>query len=270
MKRWAWLIVLMAVATGCPNGGIENGAGNGIDPSNGSETQPAGEARTVDAILDALEQAGHAYPQIAADVRYHVDQPMTGDTELRTGSVKFQRGAADSAARFYVNFETLKLGSGPTLRQRVEYAFDGRWVTIAKHAITQMTRFEVAAEGQQVDAFKLGEGPFPVPFGQEAEAMRQMFDISLLPSRDDDPAGTERLALVPLPQRQEEIEFTRIELWVDRTTDLPVRVVTRDKNRNLTTVDFDNIDTDQTFDARDFRLPRKIGWDYGEERLQDR
>jgi len=254
------------MVAGCPPEDIppDNGNGNGIEPPNGDV-----EPRTVDAILDGLEQAGRAYPQIAADIRYHVDQPMTGDTELRTGSVKFQRAGDDNPSRFYVNFETLKLGSGATLRDRVEYAFDGRWVTIAKHRITQMTRFEVAAEGESVDAFKLGEGPFPVPFGQEAEAMRQAFEISLLPLRQADPAGTERLLLVPRPERQEEMNFTRIELWVDRATDLPVRIVTRDTSRNLTTVDFENIDTERTFAPGDFRLPRQIGWEYAEHRLED-
>ena len=266
MKRWALLLLLVATAAGCPPETIppDNGGGNGIEPPNGSA-----EPRTVDEILDGLERAGREYPQIAADIRYHVDQPMTGDTELRTGSVKFQRASEDNPSRFYVDFETLKLGEGATLRDRVEYAFDGRWVTIAKHRITQMTRFEVAAEGESVDAFKLGEGPFPVPFGQEAEAMRQTFEISLLPLRSDDPEGTERLLLIPRPERQEEIKFTRIELWVDRATDLPVRIVTRDTNRNLTTVDFAGIDTDRTFEASDFRLPRKLGWEYAEHRLED-
>ncbi|MHC4985719.1 MAG: hypothetical protein ACYTFO_06135, partial [Planctomycetota bacterium] len=132
MKRWTLLILLVAMVAGCPPEDIppDNGNGNGIEPPNGDA-----EPRTVDAILDDLEQAGRAYPQIAADIRYHVDQPMTGDTELRTGSVKFQRAGDDNPSRFYVNFETLKLGAGATLRDRVEYAFDGRWVTIAKHRI---------------------------------------------------------------------------------------------------------------------------------------
>jgi len=270
MRRWTWMILLAAAALGCQP---DNEAGNAgpviIEPPGGNETQPADPPPPVDEILNRLERAGQAYPQIAADIRYRVDQPMTGDTELRTGNVKFQRAAEANPSRFYVDFDTLKLGEGPTLMDRVEYAFDGRWVTIAKHRIQQMTRFEVAAEGQAVDAFKLGEGPFPVPFGQDAETMRRTFEISLNPPREGDPANADCLVLIPRPSYQEGMGFTRIDLWVDRTTDLPVKIRTVDKNRNVTTVDFENTDTGQSFNETDFRLLRKIGWEYAEHRLED-
>ena len=266
MSRWIMLF-LLAASVGCDGAEAPDVDGaNGANVSTQPTTQSAARPADVDDILDALEAAGREHAQIAADVRYHVHQRMTGDSELRTGRVKYQRHTETTPARFHIGFDTLKQGKGPILNDKVEYGFDGRWVTVAKHRIKQMTRYEVAAEGENIDAFKLGKGPFPLPFGQEAAVMREYFTITTRPAGPSDPPGTHYLLLIPREQHRESLAFTRLEMWIDRRRSLPVKIVSRDKNRNVTTVTFADIRTDATFSQNDFRLPRKIGWEYGERR----
>jgi len=262
MNRFLLMGLIVLASTACDETGqpsVDNG-------QTVQTSQPADQPLAVDAILDGMETAGRKHGRIAADLRYEVDQPMTGDHELRTGRTRYQRQTDDNPPRFYVGFDTLKLGEGAVLKDKVEYAFDGRWLTVAKHRIKQMTRYEIAEEGQTVDAFRLGKGPFPVPFGQEAAAMTEYFEITTRPLGPADPEGTHYLRLIPKPERAEELSFVALELWVDSKSFLPTRLVSRDVSKNVTTVTFTDVQTDVTFKEADFHLPRPIGWEYSEER----
>jgi len=254
-----WMVRLLIAAT------LLVGACDGPDVENGSATKPAppDEVVDVETILAALEDAGQKVPALTADIEYGVDQRQTGDTEHRTGRIKYRRGDDDRPTGFYVGFDTLKLGDGPVLKDKVEYAFDGRWLTVAKERIKQMIRYEVAAEGVSADVFTLGKGPFPVPFGQEAAAMKDAFEMRTRPLREAEPEGTWYVHLTPKAE-QEGPAFTRMEMWIDRQRHLPVRIVSEDKNRNVTTVVFSDIRTDVELGERDFHLPRRLGWDYTE------
>ena len=227
------------------------------------------DAEQIDMILAALEAAGREHVQIVSKVDYRFDERMTGDREQRTGTIKYQRQTEETPSRFYVGFETLQLGDGALLKDKVEYAFDGRWFTIAKHRIKQMTRYELAAEGERIEAFKLGKGPFPLPFGQEAAAMYEHFDITTRDPGEEEPENTWYLRLTPKEDLAEEMSFTRLEMWIDRDRHLPVRLVSRDKNRNVTVAEFDEIQTDVELADRDFHMPRPLGWEYSEQALQD-
>lgn len=266
MLRWIMLLALGACLIACNGTEIDNGNGtiDGPAQTDGQNNQPATPA-TVDELLAQLEQAGVDSPAIEADIEYHIDQLLTGDSEHRTGAVKYQTETEDDSAKFYVKFDTLALGDGPTNADTVEYAFNGRWLTIAKHRIKQMTRYEVAAEGERVEAFKLGKGPFPLPFGQTAETMNTFFDITTAPPTDDAPANTDYLLLIPKEDRAEELNFVRMEMWIDRTTHLPVKLISIDKSENVTTVIFTNLDASPTFNAADFYPSRKAGWQYTQE-----
>jgi len=259
------LALAVTIAIGCDGQQSDGPKANGDGSIDG-----AGSPGSVARILGDLEEAGRRYPSIAADIDYRVEQKSTGDSEHRTGRVKYQAETDKTVAKFYVRFETLRQGKGPTLKNKVEYAFDGRWLTVAQHPIKQMTRYELAGEGEKVDILKLGKSPFPLPFGQKAETMRKYFEITTRPRRDDEPENTDYLLLIPRKKQADKPSFTRLEMWIDRRRRLPVRLISRDKSKTVTTVTFDDIATDQRFTSKDFHLPRKLGWTYSEERPTSR
>ena len=272
MLRWIAILILIGWLAACDGTELTDGKGptepNGeVDQGDDGQGEPPTPA-TVDELLAQIEQAGQDSPAITADIEYHVDQQLTGDSEHRTGSVKYQAAGEDESARFYVGFDTLALGEGPTMADEVEYAFDGRWLTIAKHRIKQMTRYEVAAEGQRIEAFKLGKGPFPLPFGQEADDVIKFFLPTTRPLRDGEPKGAEYLKLVPRPRYLRRMSFVRLEMWIDLKRHLPVKLISRDQPGSITTVAFKNIQTPKSFPAEMFRLPRKAGWSYTEKPLE--
>jgi hypothetical protein len=142
----------------------------------GPETRPAVDPAAMK-VLVALEQAGASYQTIRADLEMTVLLPALGDREARSGWVAYRRGSAKESEKIHVHFETLKLGDGPNTRQREDYAFDGTWATEAKHSVKQLTRWQVAEEGQRVQALRIGKGAFPpLPFGQKAQEVLEYFD----------------------------------------------------------------------------------------------
>jgi len=211
-------------------------------------------------ILDDLEQAGEKYATIQADIDYTVIMKQTGDSEERTGWVAYQKEADKAPAKFRIQFITLVQGGGAKLADKVDYAFDGQWMIVAKDRIKQMTRYQVAAPGEKVEPLRLGKGPFPLPFGQKAEDVLRLFDAKTRPPQDKDPPNTRYLKLIPLEKADEQMDFVRLELWIDRGTNLPVKIVSEDTSKNVTTVVFKDIKTDVKLDKGMFDLPRPFGW----------
>jgi outer membrane lipoprotein-sorting protein len=220
------------------------------------------------AILQRLERAGQAYQALKADVNYNVQQRLTGDEETRTGWVAFQRGGDDRPDKFRVSFKTLQLGGGPKTNNPVDYIFDGKWLTVAKHKIKTMTRYQVAAEGQKVEALKIGKGPFPLPFGQKAEDVTAYLSASTRPTRAGEPDGTDYLKLLPRRGQEDAVNFTRLEIWVDRTSNLPVKIRTRDQSKNVTTVTFHDIQTQADLNEEWFTMDKPLGWELNVEPLK--
>jgi hypothetical protein len=212
-------------------------------------------------ILRELEAAGDKYRTIRADLDYEVVNLTLGDSEKRTGWVAYSKGDDKTPTRFRVTFEKCKLGAGAEFKDQVDYAFDGQWLTVAKHKIKNITLYQLAAEGQKVEPLRIGKGPFPLPFGQKAADMVKYFIPSTRPPVESDPNGTIYLRLLTRPQYDEELPTTRMEMWIDAKTYLPVKLKSRDKNKAVTTVTFKDIRTNKAVDENFFRIPHPIGYE---------
>jgi hypothetical protein len=212
-------------------------------------------------LLRELEAAGDKHRTIRADVDFHVDMRALGDGEDRTGYVAYQKGDDKSPTRFRVTFDTLQQGAGRKTKAQVDYIFDGAWLGVLKHQIKNITLFQLAAKGQRIDPLVLGRGPFPLPFGQKAAVMVQNFIVTLLPAQPEDPKGTIGVRLVTRENCLKDMPIERIEMWVDRATYLPVKIRSRDKNKDVTTVVFKGIQTNKEVDAKLFEIPTMIGWE---------
>ena len=234
-----------------------------ITTASAPTTASAAEAVSEDAmkILRELEAAGDKHHTIKADVDYEVVDLVLGNSEKRTGWVAYSKGDDKTPARFRVSFEKCKLGVGAWTEGKKDYAFDGYWLTVADHKIKNITMYQHAAVGQKVEPLRIGKGPFPLPFGQKAADMVKYFIPSTRPPVESDPNGTIYLRLLTRPQYDEELPTTRMEMWIDAKTYLPVRLKSRDKNKAVTTVTFKDILTNKAVDEGVFRIPHPIGYE---------
>jgi outer membrane lipoprotein-sorting protein len=212
--------------------------------------------------LKAMEAAGEKYKTIRAGIDYNVDMAQTGDQERRTGYVAYKAAGQKEPAKFRISFDTLRLGEGAVTKDQLDYVFDGQWLTVAKHRIKQMTRYQVAAPGEKVEPMRLGKGPFPVPFGQKADDVLTHFEVTTRDARKSDPPKTTYLKMLPRRERQQELSSKQVEMWVDVSTGLPAKIVSLDKNENITTVVFTDIKTGADVDPKLFTAERPAGWEY--------
>ena len=256
------LALAAALAADPPNTGPETDKAPTTGEAPTTATAPAADPAAVK-ILDRLEKAGEKFPRIAADVDCHVDMRQVGDSETRTGQVWYQAPAGEEAGKFRIHFETLKAGDkGAKSRERVDYAFDGQWLTVRKEKIKQWIRYQVKPPGEKANPLELGQGPFPVPFGQKTAAVLEKYSPTTRPPAKDDPKDTEYIKLTTRPTAKD-LNMVWIEMWV-RPDGLPVKIVTEDRSENRTTAVFDNIKTPDKFDASIFDLPRPppgSGWE---------
>jgi len=226
---------------------------------------PAATAPAVGAaelrILQDLEAAGEKYRTIRADIDYRVDIRTLGDSEERTGWVAYDKGDAKAPTRFRVTFDTLRQGAGKKIASQVDYVFDGEWLHVAKHKIKNLTLYQLAAKGQQIEPLRIGRGPFPLPFGQKADDVVKHFTVATREPLSTDPKDTIYLRLIARPEHARDLPMERIELWIDRATHLPVQIRSREKSKNVTTVVFKDTKTNAAVAADVFDVPRRIGWE---------
>jgi hypothetical protein len=246
-------VALLAAALGV--------AAAGAAPPAGAPTTAPAVGPAEMKILKDLEAAGEKHATIRADLDYYVVNRELGDSERRTGWVAYSKGDAETPAKFRVTFETLQLGNGKKTREQVDYLFDGQWFTVDKHKIKNRMLYQLAAKGQRIEPLRIGKGPFPLPFGQKADEVVKHFDVKTRSPRPNDPNDTTYLRLTTRAEFAKEMSVERLELWIDRATNLPVKIRTRDKNKNDTTVTFERIQTNQDVPATVFRLPARIGWE---------
>lgn len=283
MKLILWAAAFAAIAVAAAYGQTTSPAGASLQPATGPSTAtvpatasapasapgsaPATATAPADvdpkamAVLRGLQEAGQKYQTIKADIDYKVELVQVGDEERRTGWVAYQAPAAAEAGRFRVSFDTLRMGNGPRTKALVDYIFDGQWLSVVKHDIRQVQRYQVAAEGEKVEPLKLGKGPFPMPFGQNADEVVRYFIVITRDLKSGEPAGTVYLKLTPRREKRDEMNFTRLEMWVNPQTNLPVRLVSEDKSENVTTVTFDKIETGKEVDAKLFVFQRPTGYE---------
>ncbi len=185
--------------------------------------------------LKKLEKRGRSIESFQAKITYEKFKPLVGDRQTRLGHVAYVAGPPP---KFLVVFNRFIVGQ--TLRERKKtYIFDGRWLVEKDHKRKLFIKREVVPKGEELDPLAIGEGPFPVPLGQETEKVQSMFQAKILPPGKDAPPKSLHMRLVPrpdIPESSAAAEFRRVDVWYHRETLLPQRVRTVDQKKARTTV----------------------------------
>lgn len=241
-----------------------------------SASAPAATSQAADpavmAILNLQEDAARKFPFLQWTLDYTVDL-LAGDTEARTGSVAVQFEAPNRPAAFRIHFDTKKLGNGPMVKEPTDYIFDGQWFTSRKEVVKQMIRYQVAPPGQKVQPLQLGKGPFPLPFGQSADDVLKYFRAFTRPLKAGDPKDSLYLRLIVRPDLPEEekakLSVQSLEVWIDKTNGLPVKMTALNKSDDKSTVLFKDMKTPDQLPADTFQLPTPPkDWEYRVETLK--
>lgn len=210
------------------------------------------------ALLVRQEQAQGKYATLQATVEYIIENPILATTETRTGTFYYQRETDTTPPKFRIFFDHANFG-GPMLSEKLEYAFDGQWLTIMKYKIKNMTRKQIAAPGETVEPLKIGKGPFPLPFNQKAADVARIFNVKTRDPRPSDPKNTDYIELTPKAGTEKDYDFTKLQIWTDSKTQLPVRIISNDRNKDIKKINLTNVQAGLTFDQKMFKPEKPAG-----------
>ncbi|MFH1419265.1 MAG: hypothetical protein ABII12_13390 [Planctomycetota bacterium] len=220
----------------------------------------------MDRILDRLEIKGEAIKGLACKLTYKIVTVFpVEDAVVKEGELLFARG--DPNSKFLIHFEKM-IADGVVVPRHEYFLFDGEWFVERNDKARTLIRRQIVRKGERTSPFKLGEGPFPLPFGQKRDDILRNLTVSLAKFELGDPRNSYHLHCVPLPDTELARKYSRVEIFVDRKDELPVRIVSeRVKDGNRIEVDFKEIDTDEAPAQSRFHLEASPGFDVREEPL---
>lgn len=226
----------------------------------------SGDAR-VDDILDRLEEKGAAIKGLKCKLKYdYVTVEVVESRQIKEGELIFARGEPNS--KFLVHF-TRKIADGVVQESGEYFAFDGRWLIERNDRAKTIKKHEIAREGEKTDPFRIGQGPFPLPFGQKRADILKNFKVTLEPFTLGDPIQSRHLKCVPIPNTELASRYSRVDIFVDKRTELPVRIVTeRLKDGNRIEVDFNEVDTSEAPAGSRFSIEEPKDFSVEIERLE--
>ena len=194
------------------------------------------------------------------------------DTTRKLGTIWYRQ--SNPVAEFKVHFDSKIVGS--TKRPLDEqHLFDGFWYTELQSTTKTVTRREIRRKDDKSNPYKLGEGPFPLPFGQSKADILREFAVSIIPPKKSDPKNTDHLRLIPLPDTATGQTYKTVDFWVLKSgadAGLPVKVQagkldgTGVVNSNIT-ITFSKIDLNVGLGAGVFKINTPPGYEEVEEPL---
>lgn len=236
----------------------------------GRAEEPVGKPdEVVDKILSRLEQRD--VHDLRASVRWVLtyENPIEAD-ENDPGDVKLGKlwyKELDPVPKFLVHFtDRIVANRKRTLDER--HMFDGRWYIEVNPRAKSVTRREIRTADDTRNPYKLGEGVFPLPFGQSRADIEREFTITRVENRADDPGNTDRLHLVPRPGTRTAQSYGYVDLWIARegpVAGLPVKVEAgkldgTGKLNSKLTITFSDIELDTGFSGSIFKIDTPAGY----------
>lgn len=225
---------------------------------------------SVDDVLKALQARGQNLKDFTADVAQTDTDPITLHETVSKGKAFFQR-LPDGDTRIRVNFERKKTGTQPEVKWHREYLLAKGTLVDQDFDRKSETHRQVAKPGQKIDPLKLGEGPFPLPIGQEPAEVKKSFDVSIAPLDKDDPADTVHVVLKPKAGTRFARKYDQFDVWVDLKSHFTSRIqVTELKATRIATTDLTNLQINKGLSDSDFTLaPPGKAWSVNDEAMED-
>jgi outer membrane lipoprotein-sorting protein len=220
-----------------------------VAPADPKPVDPA-----VNPLLDVLNAAGKNLNDFSADVSL-TKTDILGKDSTQFGKVFYQT-LKDGDTRIRVTFDRKRTGD-VTVKQPRDFLLQKGELIDRDDDRKQETTRQVLKPGEKLNPLKLGEGPFPLPIGQDREEVLKNFDVTHPAVEKDDPADSDHLSLVPRPGTRFFKKFATIDVFVGRKQKFPVRIVTVDKggSNEAHTTDLSNLKINAGLKDSDFTLP---------------
>jgi hypothetical protein len=219
----------------------------------------------LEKILTRLEnrQVHDLRAEVSWKLMYLID--LDEDAIVKQGRLWYQQ--QKPVAKFLVHFDR-KITSNRAHKLDERHMFDGRWYVELKSDTKTVIRREIRHAGDLENPYKLGEGPFPLPFGQKKADILKEFEVTLIPSAQSDPPDSDHLKLIPHEGSQTGRNYKHVEVWIAREgpqRGLPIKVKTAKKAPtgrldSFITITFKNVRLNEGFSGGIFDIKTPPGY----------
>ncbi len=228
----------------------------------------ANDEKQINDVLDKLERAGAQIKTLQANVKHELYQMIPDDRQTKLGFIRYRAATDGKNARFMIFFDTL-IHDNLKLHRKEYFCFNGYWLREIREQTKTVIDREIVSPDEKINPFKLGEGPFPLPFGQSKKEILDNFDVKLVHNDEHSIANTIHLILIPKAKSKFNKKYKRIEFWIDNKLNLPVKVVALDRHSNLITVRFDKIKVNIKLTDNQLWVPVPKGYAYQKEPIEN-
>lgn len=182
----------------------------------------------VDKILDRLEQK--KIDDLETGITFTKTDPILQDKQVFKGILRFKQDRPNP--RFLIRFDKF-IQEGVTRDKQEWHVFDGQWYIEARDSTKTIVKRQIVRPGEEIDVFRIGQGPFPLPFGQKKAEILKYFTVKLVPPTPKDPPETDHLACTPKPGTDMDKKYGEVHFFIHRQLDLPIVVRTVEKGENV-------------------------------------
>jgi len=264
MKHIVLVIFIIGVALVVADTAAAGGSGG--DPNCGVmlEETPTVSAE-VNQLLDRIEKRGRELKTFQAQMLFKEEQPVIDALTIRNGRLSYQTDS--KAVRFRIRFTDLlqkdledDVESKPVIFDE-DFVFDGRWLTRRNDHTKSIQKWEISKTPHDREIFRLGKGPFPLPFALVKSDIVREFSVKLLDSKTKDGEQTHHMELVPRKNSSFAETYVRWELWISKTSFLPEQFRYETEDHKITMIAWSKIKIDRPIKSSEFDL-RPAGDDW--------
>jgi hypothetical protein len=211
-----------------------------------------------------MENCSNSLRTLTATITVKSEDQTMGTVRIIEGKLWFQNSDDTTGRNFMAKmvFERHNIDNSAGSMHEEFVLADG-WLCDRDYEKKTQNRYQLPRE--KVDLFDFEASPYPLPIRQPSARIHEKFDVQLAGDNADDPPNTAHLHMTPKAGTHLAKRFATIELWIDSTTHLPVRVVAFQKDGSAQTIQLTNIMTDQSISSDVFRLPPIKGWEEHDE-----
>jgi len=250
------------------------------DAVKGPKAPEPGEIKTAEDLLARLETADKDLRTLSAVIKYDLVAGAIegGYRTSRRGTLDFTNRRTEGGepnGSFAVRFTQLITDRKVREEDQTFIYHDGVAVErLGKDK--QITRFKLSGKDRKVNLLKIGEGPFPIPFGQKSADILARFDVQLLPATDGIPAERHgdvlyedgyQLRLVPKANVKAAKEFTEARMWFTRENLTPFMARTTKQDGGSEELMLINIRRNEPIEDKVFDTTTPSGWSEEEKEL---
>jgi outer membrane lipoprotein-sorting protein len=218
-----------------------------------SEPNAIDPASTLGQLLEKINLATKSIQSCRATMEYlFIQEPeLLNSQTLRRGTLYYQKN--DKGSKLRLNFDTVKQDDAGEQKKTEQYVFDGVWLTKIDYTLRQINQYQQAPIDKPVEVLDYISRRFPIVGFSGTETLQKQFVIqSVKPSEKE--THLHHLLLAVRPDSVYKDDYTKIDLWVNDESFLPVRMVSLSTQGDIYDIHLSKMELNKLIPAKTFEF----------------